>query len=147
MSISSSPLSLSAKPCFISVHRSVKDLVIYSIISRPVPNIKIWRHTWEDCSRLSIECTPLSLVYTSSSPSLLSAKLFSMSAHRSVQDLEIYRITTRAVPISYTRGKLGRAVVGCPLNSHLQVWCVPAPLNHLCQLNFVPCLCIDLFKI
>ena len=118
-SISSSLSSLSAKLCSMCVHQSIKDLVIYSIISRKMPNIKSWRHTWEGSSRLSVKCTPSSLVSTTSSPSLPSAKLCSMRMHRSVQDLEIYRIISRPVPISYNRGILGTAVVSCPSNAHL----------------------------
>ena len=143
--ISSSPSRLSAKLCSMCVHRSVQDLEIHSIISRPVP--LRWRHNWEGCSRLSVECTPPSLVSISSSPSSLSAKLCSMCVHRSDQDLEIYSIISSPVPISYTRGIVVRAVVGCPSNAHLHAWCLSPPLHHLCLLNFVPCVCIDPFKI
>ena len=81
-----------------------------------------------------------------SSPSPLSAKHCSMCVHRSVQDLEIYHIISSQVPISYTRGILGRAIVSCPSNPHPQVWYLSAPLHHLCLLNFFPCVSIDPFK-
>ena len=95
---------------------------------------------------MSVECTPPSLVSTTSFPSLLCVKLCSKSVHRSVNDLVIYRIITRPKIISYTRGIFGRAVVGCPSNEHLQVWCLSAPLHDLCLLNFASCVCIDTLK-
>ena len=105
------------------------------------------RHTWQGCSRLSVECTAPSLVSISFSPSPLSAKPCSMSVHRSMQNLEIYSIISSPVPISYTRGIIGRAVVGCPSNEHLQVLCLSAPLHYLCLFNIIRCVCIDPFKI
>ena len=110
-------------------------------------HIRSWRNTWEGCSRLSVECTPPNMVCTTSSSLLMSAKLCSMIVHRSVHYLEIYRIISSPGSISYTRGIIGSAVVGCPSNPHLQVWCLTAPLNHLCLLNIVPCVCIDPLKI
>ena len=127
----------SAKRCFICVHGSVQDLEIYRIISSSA-HIISWRHNWESCSRLSIKCTPPRLVPISSSPSPLSAKLCSMCVNRSVQDLEIYCIISRPVPISKAVGIFGRGVVGCPSSAHLQLCCLPTLLDHLCLLNFVP---------
>ena len=133
-----SPSPLSAKRCSMSVHRSVQDLKIYRIFSMPMPISYTRGIYWEGCSGLSVERTPPSLEFTTSSPSRLSVKLRSMSVNRSAQDLEIYRIISRPVNIPEAGGILGRAVVGCPSNSHLQVWCLPPPLHHLCLLNFVP---------
>ena len=48
-------------------------------------HITQWRHTWEDGSQLSVECTTPTLVPISSSPSPLFAKLCSMSVHQYVQ--------------------------------------------------------------
>ena len=56
----------------------------------------------------------------------LSAKVCSMSVNTSVQDLEIYGIISRPVPMSYTRGIIRRDIVGCPSNVHPQVWCLSA---------------------
>ena len=70
------------------------------------------------------------LASISSSHSPLSAKLYSICVYRSVQKFR--RIISSPVPISYNRGILGRAVVGCPSYAHLQVWCLSAPLNHIC---------------
>ena len=92
---------------------------------------------------MSVECTPPTLLSTSSSRSPLSAKLCSTCVHRSVQDLKIYRIICRPVPISYTKGIIERAVACCLSYAHLQVWCLPALLHHLCLQTFVPCVCID----
>ena len=50
-----------------------------------------YRHIREGRSRLSVECTPPTLVSISSSPSPLSAKLCSMSVHRSVQELDYFK--------------------------------------------------------
>ena len=72
--------------------------------------------------------------------SSLFAKLCSTCVHRSVQEFEIYRIISSPLPISYTRGILGRSVVGYSSNTHLQVWCLPTPLHHFCLVNFVQCL-------
>ena len=63
-----------------------------------IAHIRSWRHSWEGCSRLSIEYTPPNLVSFSSSPLPMSAKFCSKCVHRSVQDLEIYRIISRPVP-------------------------------------------------
>ena len=110
-------------------------------------NLQQNQHNWESCSRLSIECTPPSFVSVRSSPSPLSAKHCSMCVHRSVQDFKVYRIISRPVPISKAGGTIGRAVVGCQSNAHHQVWCLSAPIRHLCLLNFVSCVSIDTFKI
>ena len=104
------------------------------------------RHNWEGCSLLSIKCTPPTLVSISSPPLSLSAKLCSICVHWSVQDLEIYHIISRPLPIAYSTGIIGRAVVCCPSNAHPQLWCLSAPLHRLCLLNFVPWECIDPFK-
>ena len=109
-------------------------------------HIRSWRHIQEGCSRLSVECTP-HLLSISSSPSPLFAKLSSTCAHRSVKNLEIYRIISRPVPVSYSIRTLGMADVGCPSNAHIQLWCLPSPLHHICLLNFVPRVCTDPFKI
>ena len=127
VSISSSPLPLSAKLCSMSVHRSVQELEIYCIISRPVP-ISV---AGSIIGRAVVGC-PSNVhsqdwCVSASSPSPLFAKLCFMSVHRSVEDLEIYRIIGRPV----AGGIFGRAVVGCPSNAHLQVWCLSACLNHL----------------
>ena len=47
------------------------------------------------------------------------------------------------MPISHTRGILGRAVVGCPSNVHPQLWRLSAPLQNLCLLKFVPYLSVE----
>ena len=52
-SISSSPTPLSAKLCFMCVHRSVQDFKLYRIISSPVPLLYTRGINWEGCSRLS----------------------------------------------------------------------------------------------
>ena len=66
-----------------------------------------------------------------------------MCVHQSVQDLEIYSIINKPVPISEDGGMLGRAIVGCPSNAHLRGWYLSAPVHHLCLQKFVPCVCID----
>ena len=98
-------------------------------------NIIHQRHNWKGCSQLSVERTPPRLVSVSSSPSPLSPKLCSTCVLRTVKDWVIYRIISRPVTISYTRGIIGRAIVGCPSNSHLQVWCLSAPPHHICLLS------------
>ena len=57
-----------------------------------------------------------------------------MSMHRSVQELEFYNQHSSLMPISFTRGILGWALVGCP---HPQFWCRFAPLNQISLLNFI----------
>ena len=104
-------------------------------------------HIWEGRSRLTVKCTPPPLVSISSSPSPLSVKLCLMSAHRSVQELEFYSLVSRLKPTSYTMGIFVRAVVGCTSNPHLQLWCLSAPLHHLCLLSFVLRVSIDLFNV
>ena len=102
-------------------------------------HIRSWRHTWEGCSRWSVESSSPSLVSISSSPSPLSAKtLFHVCAsiRSSFRNLQS--------SISYTRGIFGRAVVGCSSNADRFP---SAPHYHLCLLNFVPRVCIDPFKI
>ena len=47
-----------------------------------------------------------------------------------------YCTIRRPVPISEAWGILGRAVVGCPSNAHLQVWYLSTPIHHLCLLTF-----------
>ena len=145
VSISSSPSPLYCSMC---VHQFVQDLEVYCLISRSVPIIiRSRRRTWVGCSQLSVECTPPNLVSISSSPSPLSAKVWSKCVHRSVQNLIIYSIISRLVPISCRRGIFWRDVVGCPSNAHLQLWYLSAPLNHICLLKFVPSVSIDPFKI
>ena len=107
---------------------------------------KCQRHTWEGCDRLSVECTPPTLSSVYSSPSSLSGKLCSRSVYPSVKHLEFYHILSKLIPISYTRGIIGRAVVGCPSNAHLQLWCPSAPLHQLCLLNFDRGVCIQPFR-
>ena len=104
-------------------------------------------HIWEGRSRLSVKCTPPTLVLINSSPSPLSVKFCPMWVHRSVQDLEINRIFSRLMPISYATSILWRTISLCPSNAHIQLWCLSAPLHHICLLNFVPCVSIDPFKI
>ena len=91
-----SPSLLSAKPCPMSVHRSVQELEFYRIFSSPFPMLA---SHFEGHKSLSVECTPPALVSISST---LSAKLFPMSVHRSVQELEFYSLVSRLKPISYT---------------------------------------------
>ena len=75
-----------------------------------------------------------------SSPSPLSAKYCSMSVLPLLQKLEFYRIISRTVPILHSRGTFWRAVVGRPSNAHLQLWCLCAPLHHLCLMSVRPSL-------
>ena len=102
-------------------------------------------HNWGRRS-LSIECTPKTLVSISSTSSLVSAKLCSMSVHQSIQELEFYRIISRLNPISYAREILERAIVDCLSNTHPHIWCLSAPLQHLCLQTFLPWVCIDPYK-
>ena len=131
VSINSSPSPLSAKVCSKCAHQSVQDLEICSIINWPIPISE----GGGILGRAVVVCTPPNLLSTSSSPSPLSAKLCFTCVHRSVQNLEICSIISRPVPISYTRGIIGRAVVVCPSNAQLQVWCLPTPLHHVSLLN------------
>ena len=48
--------------------------------------------------------------------------------------------------ILHTSCILWKAAVSCPSKHTLQLWCLSAPLHHLCPLNFVPWVCIDPFK-
>ena len=100
-----------------SIHSKIRNLPHNQQASA---HIISWRYTWEGYRRLSVECIPPSLVSISSSPSLLSAKLCSMCVHRSIQDLETYRIISRPVPLSESGGILDRAAVGCTSNQHFQ---------------------------
>ena len=100
---------------------------------------------------MSVKCKPPILVTISSSPSPLSGKFRSMSVHRSVKKLEFYRTFSRLLPISYTRGILGRALGLCPCNAHCHCWslsvkCTPPTLvsnsfslsplcDKLCSMN------------
>ena len=147
VSITSSPSPLSAKLCSMCVHRSVQDLKNLQHNQLASAHTIHRRQRSEGCSRMSVAYTPPSLESISSSPSPVSGNHCSMCVHRSVQELEVYRIFRRPVPIPEARGIFGRAVVGCPSNPHLKVWCLSAPLHHLCLLNFVPCASIDLIKI
>ena len=147
VSMHSSPSPLSAKLCPMRVHRSVQELEFYCIVSSLAEaHIIHYRHIWEGRSRLSVEWTPRSLVSMSSYASPLSAKLCSMCVHRSVEELEFYCIVSRLMPISYAGSILSRAVGLCPSNAHPQLWCLWAPLHHLCLLSFVPRVSIDPFK-
>ena len=114
---------------------------------QPAAHTKHLRRIWEGCSRLSVKCTPSTLVSICSSPSPLFAKLCSMSVSRAVKDLEFSRIISSLLPIVYTWGKFGRAIVGCPSTAHRQLWCLSAPLHHLCLLSLVPWVCVNPFKI
>ena len=143
VSICSFSSPLSAKFCSMSVHQSVKGLEFYRITGRLTHK---QRHNWQGHSRLSVQNTSPTLVSTCSSPSALSAKLCSMRVYRSIQEFEFYCLLRRLMPKSYTRGIVGITLVGCPSNAHLEIWCQPAPLHHLCLLNFVPWVCIDPFK-
>ena len=105
------------------------------------------RHTLEGCSRLSVKCTPSTLVSVNSPPSPLSAKLCSISVQWSVQKLAFYRIISRLKSISHSTGTLKRDVVCCPSNAHPQLWSLSTALHHLCLLNFVPWVCIHPFRI
>ena len=128
-------------------HLSIRSRVRFLMHSQlGYAHIVHWRHTWEGQETLSVECTLSTLVSTSSSPSPMSAKLCSMSVHRSVQELDFLRIVSRRRPILYTGGKLWRAWRLCPSNAHPQIWCLSAPVHHLSLLNFVPWVCIDPFK-
>ena len=144
VSISSSTSPLSVKLCPICVHQSILELEFYGIISRQMPISYARGIPLEGRMSLSFKCTLPTLVSISSSPSALSVKLCPMCVHRSVQEFEFYRIINRIMPIC--RGILWRAVRLCPSNAHLQLWCLSAPLHHLCLLNFVQCVCIDPFK-
>ena len=127
-----------------SVHRSVQDLEICCIISWS------WRHNWK-----AVVGCPLNAhrqVWCVSTPlhhrCLLNfVPCVCIDPTLSNQDLEIYRIISRQVHISEAEGILGRALVGLLSTAHLQIWSLSAPLHHLCMLNFVPCMCIDPFKI
>ena len=90
-----------------SVHQSDQDLQNLPHNQQASAYIRSWRHNLEGYSRLSVECTPPSLVSTSSSQSPLSAKLCSMRVHRSVQDLEINSIISRPVPYQKLEAYLG----------------------------------------
>ena len=59
-------------------------------------------------------------------------KLCSICVHRSVQGLEFYSVINIPLPILFTRSIIGRALVGAPSNVHYQVWCLSAPLHHIC---------------
>ena len=138
VTISSTPSPLSAKLCPMFVKRSVQELEFYSLVSRLRPISYIIGIYWQGPSRLFVECTPSTLVSLTSFPSPMSAKLCPMSVHRSVQELEFYSLVSRLRPISYTISTFGRAVVGCPSNAHPQLWCLSAPVHHLCLESFVP---------
>ena len=73
---------------------------------------------------LSVECTPPTLVSITSSPSSLSAKLCPISVHRSVQEFEFNSKLSRVMPKSYTRGILGKAVLGFPSNEQPLLSCL-----------------------
>ena len=96
-------------------------------------------HTLEACLEglrsLSVECTPPTLVSIYSSQSDLSAELYSMSVHRS-----IHKFYLMLIPISHTRGILGRALGHCLSNARRQLLCLsaPEPLNLIGLLNFIP---------
>ena len=107
----------------------------YHTFSRLIP-ISYTRGIIGRASRLSVECTPLTTMPFSSSPSPQSAELCSMSVHRSVKELDFYRILSKLIPISYTRGIIGRAVVSCRSNVHPPLSCLSAPPHHLCLLHF-----------
>ena len=119
---------------------------ILPLLQQANEHIVSWRHNLEDHKTLSVERTPPSLVSISLSTSPLSVKLCPIWMHRSVEELEFYCIISRLMPIFYARGIIWRAVGLCPSNAHSQLWCLSAPIHHLCLLNFVPCVCMDLFK-
>ena len=144
--MSSSPSNMSAKLCTMSVHWSVQVLEFFQPGQQAEAHIILYRHFWEGCSWLSIECTPVTLVSIGSSPSPRSTKLCPMSVHRSVQELDFYCIFSRLMPISYAKSIIWRAVGLCPSNSHPQLWCLWALLHHLCLLHFVQWVSINPFK-
>ena len=144
--ISSSPSPLSVKFCPMSVHWSVQELEFYCLISKANAHFLCYRQILEGLRSLSVESTPPTLEFISSSPSSLSVKVCPTSVHRSVQELKFYSLVNRLKPISYTIGIFRRAVVGCLSNAHLKVWYPSAPLHHLCLLIFVPWMSINLFK-
>ena len=78
VSIWSTPSPLCVKLCSMSVHRSILDLEFYHLISNPILHT---RGILGSRSRLTVECTPPTLVSISSSPSPLSVELCSMSVH------------------------------------------------------------------
>ena len=119
-----------------SIHSRVKDIITH--IQHANAHIVQWRHISEDQQSLPVKSTPSTLVSISSSPSTQSAKLCSIREHRSVQELDFLCIISRPMPISYTGGIFRRARGLCPSNAHPQLWCLSAPLNHLCLVNFVP---------
>ena len=110
----------------------ILTLEFYYPISSLRPISKQKRHNWKGHRSLSVKCTPPTLVSISTSSLFLSGKLCFTGVHRSVQNLGIYRIISRLMPVSYTRGIPGRAVVGCPSNAHPQHWCLSTPFHHLC---------------
>ena len=145
MSISSSPSPQSAKLCPMSVHPSVQEL---EFISRLMQISYARNITWRDVG-LCPSNAHLQLWYPSAPLHHLYLLSFNcpMSVHRCVQELEFYSVVNRLKPLTYTIGIFGRAVVSCPPNAHLQVWCLSATLHQICVLNFVQCVCIDPFKI
>ena len=75
-----------------------------------------------------------------------SAKVCSMSVHRSVQEFEFYPIRSRLIQKSYKRRIFRVTIVVCPSNAHPELWCLHDSLHHLCLHNFDPWMCIDPFK-
>ena len=118
LSINSPPSPLSAKLCFHECALIRSEVRNLPNNQKAYDHIKRKRHTWEGCSRLSIVCTPPTLVSITSSPSPLFSKFCSTSFHQSVQKLEFYHLITRLKPTSFARGILGRAVNLCPSNAH-----------------------------
>ena len=138
-SICSTPSDLSAKLHSMSVHQSVQELEFYRILSRLIP-ISYTRgvYTWGmggGCSWMFVECTPPTLVSICSSPPNLSAKHYSMSVDRFVQELVH---TQQAIAHIIHQRLTWWAVIGCPSNVHPQRWCLSAPLHQTCLLNFNP---------
>ena len=143
VSINSSPSPLSVKFCSTSVHRTVQNLGIYCIISWLMPV----SYTRGITGRAVVGCPSIAYpqlgVYQLLSITSVCKTLFHMSA---TIRLEFKHNISNLVPVSYTRGIAGRAVVGCLSNAHPQLWCPSTPLHPLCLLSFVSWVPIDPFR-
>ena len=114
VSVSSSPLPLSAKLCSMSVNRSVQEIEFYRIISRLL-------HISYTNDILGKAITSVCQTLVHEYPSIRS---------------RVGILLHKQQPISYTRDILGRAIVDCPSNAHPQLQCLSAPLHYLCLLNY-----------
>ena len=146
VSISYSPSPLSVTLCSMSVHRSVQDLEFYGLISRLMPIL----NTRGILGRVVVSCpsNAQTQLRCLSAPHhnlclLNFVALGCIDPFKSFIFLHTQQASAHIIHKRHTWEGLSRLSVECTP----QLWCLSAPLQHLCLLKFVPWVCIDPFEI